>query len=400
MYEQVGLFEPVPRDELLGRIDALKTKMAASGVDFALLVQNVDRFYFTGTMQKGTAVVPLEGEPLLFIEKSVERARKETPLSITSVEGDREVGRILDGKGMLKGVAGLELDVLPVTLFEKIRKVIGVDRYTNIAPSIKEVRAVKSPFEVEQIRKSGEIMTRVFAKAPEIIREGLTEVEIDARLVAEGRAIGHQGFLRMRGINQEMMTITVTSGFTSAVSTCAELPIAGAGLTPAVPQGSTLKKVERGIPVLVDYGGGYNGYITDETRVFVGGEMEEAFKKPYETSRAIIDDVIANAKAGVDSTEVFGRALRIAQRAGMEDYFMGYREGKVSFIAHGLGLEINELPIITGTHRMILREGMVFALEPKFVLPGKGAIGVEVDLIVRENGSERVTKDSLDIVYF
>ena len=78
---------------------------------------------------------------------------------------------------------------------------------------------------------------------------------------------------------------------------------------------------------------------------------------------------------------------------------MGYGEGQVSFIGHGLGLEINELPVITARHGRILKEGMVFAFEPKFVIPGKGAIGLEVDLIVRPQGLERVTADSLDIVY-
>jgi Xaa-Pro aminopeptidase len=202
----------------------------------------------------------------------------------------------------------------------------------------------------------------------------------------------------MRGFNQEMMTLTVQAGYTGAITTLLDAPITGAGVTPAVPQGSSFKPVEQGIPVTIDYGGGYNGYITDETRSFVVGELKDVFRKPYEAARSIIEDVMTYGKAGIDCTDIFSRAHDIAKKAHLEDYFLGHGDGKVAFIGHGLGLEINELPIITARHSRILKEGMVFAFEPKFVLPHYGAIGIEVDFIVRANGLERVTANSIDIV--
>jgi Xaa-Pro aminopeptidase len=86
------------------------------------------------------------------------------------------------------------------------------------------------------------------------------------------------------------------------------------------------------------------------------------------------------------------------KKEGLEEYFLGHGDGKVVFIGHGLGLEINELPVITARHSRILQEGMVFAFEPKFVLPPYGAIGIEVDFIVRADCLERVTANSIDIV--
>ena len=77
---------------------------------------------------------------------------------------------------------------------------------------------------------------------------------------------------------------------------------------------------------------------------------------------------------------------------------MGFGEGQVSFIGHGLGLEINELPVITARHHTVLKEGMVFAFEPKFVFPGEGVIGIEVDFIVGEDGLHRVTSTPVDLV--
>jgi Xaa-Pro dipeptidase len=398
LLREVGAFDPVPRDDLLKRIDNLRRLMADAGIDFALLVQNVDCFYFSGTMQKGMLVVPLDQDPLIFVEKGTERALMETPLAITSVKNSKEIKKILSDKHILKGTAGLELDVVPVSTFDRLKRVIGFDRYADVSELVREVRTTKSPFELVQIHKSGEMLSHVFAKARDVVGEGKTELEIDAALVAEGRKIGHQGFLRMRGINQEMMTTTVQAGYTGAISTMLDGPITGVGVTPAIPQGSSFKKVERGIPVTIDYGGGYNGYITDETRSFVVGELQEVFRKPYETARSIIEDLMTYGKAGIDCTEIFSRAYGIAKKAGLEEYFLGYGDGKVAFIGHGVGLEINELPVITARHSRILQEGMVFAFEPKFVLPPYGAIGIEVDFIVRENSLERVTKNSIDIV--
>jgi Xaa-Pro aminopeptidase len=381
------------------RIGGLKRLMAEAGIDFAVIVENADKFYFTGTMQPGMLVVLAEEEPLLFVKKGTERARAETTLAITPVKDDREIGQILARRGISKGTAGFELDVVSVSFFERLKELIRFDRPRDITPAIKELRAIKSPFELEQIKKSGAMTSLVFAHAKEVVREGVSEIDIDAALVAVGRRAGHQGYLRMRGLNQEMTTITIQSGYTGTFATFVDGPIAGAGVTPAMPNGSSFKKVERGVPVTVDYGGGFNGYTTDETRVFVAGELQERFKKPYDAARTIIEETADFGREGVDCTEIFSRAHEIVKKAGLLDYFMGHGEGQVQFIGHGLGLEINELPIITARHRRILREGMVFAFEPKFVLPPYGAIGIEVDFIVKRDGLERVTNDSLDIVY-
>jgi Xaa-Pro aminopeptidase len=230
------------------------------------------------------------------------------------------------------------------------------------------------------------------------MKEGASEIEVDAELVAEGRRHGHQGFLRMRGFNLEMTTITVAAGDTGAVPSPSDVAVGGPGLTPAVPLGSSLKRIERDVPICLDYGGGYNGYITDETRMFVIGTLERTLRKSYELSREIIEDTAGYAREGVDATQLFERAAGRVKKAHLEDNYLGFGEGKTSFVGHGLGLEINELPVITAKHRTTLREGMVFAFEPKFVFPGVGATGIEVDFIVRKNGLERVTDIPLDLV--
>lgn len=399
MLQQIGAFDRVAKEELVGRIDGLKAKMTERGIDFTVIMQNVDMYYFTGTLQKGMLVIALDHDPLLFIEKSVTRAKLDTSLDVIPIGHDRDVKKTLAEKNILKGKGGMELDVVPVTVFERFKNIVGFGDFVDVSPLIREVRAVKSPFELEQVKKSGAIFFRVYERAKEVIREGVTEVEIDSLLVAEGRRHGHQGLLRMRGFNHEMMIMCVFAGYTSGIVSRGDVPISGVGVTPAYPQGSSFLKVERGMPVIVDYGGGYNGYITDESRVFTVGELQELFRKPYEVAREIVEDATSFGKAGVNATELFKRAHQVVKKAGLEEHFMGNGEGQVSFIGHGLGLEINELPFITARHSRVLEEGMVFAFEPKFVFPGVGAIGIEVGFIVRKDRLERVTDTPIDIVY-
>ena len=398
MLQQLGAFDPVSKEEVVKRIAGLETMMAQQGIDFAVIIQNVDMFYFTGTTQKGMLVVAPGYAPLLLIEKNLDRAALDSPLKITPIRQDKEVGEILLKNGILRGKGGMEFDVLPVNVFERFKRIIGWHDIVDVSPLIKELRAVKSPYELEQMKKSGAIAARVFKLAPEVIQEGVTELEIDAILNAEGRRHGHQGLLRMRGLNQEMMNICIFTGPASGISSYADVSIAGVGVTPAVALGSSFQKVESGVPVLVDYGGGYNGYITDETRVFVVGKLKQIFKKPYDVAREIVEDATGFGRAGVNATELFNRADRLVKKAGLEEHFMGNGKGQVSYVGHGLGLELNELPVITPRHSCILKEGMVFAFEPKFVFPGIGAIGIEVDFIVRKERLERILETSIDLI--
>ncbi|MDR2018750.1 MAG: Xaa-Pro peptidase family protein [Syntrophobacterales bacterium] len=398
MLKSLNVCDLTPREEVDARINLFREKMAAKGLSFAVILQNVDLFYFTGTIQKGVLVVSVDDGPFFFVEKSLVRAGIETPLEIIPIKKDKDVKDALLARGLLKGTGGMEFDVLPVAVYERWKTILGYDKFEDISSLIRDVRIVKSPFEITQIKKSGEIISKVFAKAADVVREGTREIDIAAALEAEGKIHGHQGFLRMRGLNQEMMNIYVTHGHSATYASGADVPISGVGVTHAIGQGPSINTVQRGIPLIIDYGSGYNGYITDETRVYAAGELKEIFFKAYEVAREIVEDATVFGKEGIDGTEIFIRAHEKAKKARLEDHFMGYGEGQVGFVGHGLGLEINELPVITPRHHITLKEGMVFAFEPKFIFPNEGAVGIEVDYIVRKDRLERVVDFPIDIV--
>lgn len=390
-------FEKPTKEELVQRIQKLQSKMLEKNITFSLFFQNVDIFYFTGTMQKSVLIIPAEGEILFFIQKSIERAKNETPFEFFEYKNDDEIIKILKDKNLIRGKCGLELDIIPAQIYMNWHRMLANTEIVNIYPIIREIRMIKSEYEIRQIKKSGKIVDYVFNKAREVIKEGLTELEIAGTLESEGRKKGHNGVLRMRGFNQEMDNITITQGVSGTITSYADAPILGTGLCPAVPHGASLKKIERFLPILVDYGACFNGYVTDETRPFVIDKLDDFFKKPYETAYEIIQNLIKIGKEDINAKDLFFSSLNIVKKYGLDEYFMGFGEGKVFFIGHGIGLEINEFPVITPKHDIILKEGMVFAFEPKFIFPGKGVIGIEVDFIVRKDHLERVTEGPFEI---
>jgi Xaa-Pro dipeptidase len=391
------IFEKVDKQELTKRIEKFQIKMQEKGIVASIIYQNVDIYYFTGTMQKSLLVIPSKGEIIFYIQKSIERAKRETPFEFEIHPGEQEIANILKKKGLAKGKVGMELDIIPASIFTNWQKLLDNTDFVNIYPIIRELRMIKSDYEIEQIKKAGTIVDHVFKKAKDIIKEGITELQLSASLEYEGRISGHNGVLRMRGFNQEMDNITVTNGISGTLTSYADAPILGAGLSPAVPHGSSLKRLEKYLPILIDYGACFNGYVTDETRPFVIERLDDFFKRPYETTLKIIYKTIEICREGVNAKDIFNSAYEIVKNANLEDFFMGYKEGKVSFIGHGIGLEINEFPVFTPKHDIILKDGMVFAFEPKFIFPSKGVIGIELDFIVRKDRLERVTNTPFEL---
>ena len=392
---QSSLTPPV---EIKARIHGLQRRMAEKGLALVLIIQNVDLFYFSGTLQKGYLFIPVEGEPCFFVQKNYERAIHETPLKCVRLESFRELPALVQDHQLNGNRVGMELDVIPVSLFYRIKTLFKNWEILDVSSEIKEVRSIKSDFEIEQIHRSGRIIDEVFTQARQYIREGVTEVMVDGILTSIGRSHGHQGFLRMRGLNQEMMNIHVLSGESGSTHSFCDTPLSGSGLSAAIAQGSSSRRILRDQPIVIDYGGGYNGYVTDETRTFVIGQLRDPLLKAYEVALDITGEMESSVRPGDSPMHIYERALEMAGKAGLGENFMGHGEGKVAFVGHGLGLEINEWPILGRGYRKPLQAGNVFAFEPKFIFPGEGAVGIELDYVVRENGVERITRFPKELV--
>jgi Xaa-Pro aminopeptidase len=241
------------------------------------------------------------------------------------------------------------------------------------------------------MRKAGEIGKKVYQQAKKILKKGMTEIEFGGLLEAVAKRYGHEGLLRVRSLNYEAYTWHVLSGVTGGIVSQSDSPMGGLGLSPAFPVGASLKKMRAHEPILVDFGTCFHGYQADETRMFSIGRMKQKFIDAYKVCKEIHDAVLEETRPEADCKAIFLKTLRMAEKLGYKDSYLGPPGLQTRFIGHGIGLELNELPFIAQGQHYPLEEGMTFAVEPKIVFPGEGSAGLENTVLVTKNGYEILT---------
>ncbi|UMZ74282.1 M24 family metallopeptidase [Natranaerofaba carboxydovora] len=396
--------EIVPKEELLDRTSRFQKLMRKQEIDIAIIVGSINLYYFTGSCQSGHLIIPAEGEPLYLVKKSFERAKEESMLdNIQKQESFKNIPDIIkelaSGKDLSNKIIGMELDILPAGLYFRYEKLFDKNKMIDISREISFVRAVKSSYEVGLICEAGEMHNKVFDRASELIKEGITEIELSAELEAVFRKQGHQGVVPMRGFNQQIFFGHLMSGENLTTPSFVDSPTGGSGLSAAYPQGAGWKTIKRNEPVMVDHAAVNKGYIADQTRIFCHGTLPEKLEKAYEVTKLITQEVQKTAESGVHWSLLYDLAFEIAEAEGFGEYFMGYKDEKAAFVGHGVGLELDELPVLASRFDKPLEEGMVFALEPKMFFPGEGVVGVENTFLVREDGLVPLTKYPDNIIY-
>jgi Xaa-Pro dipeptidase len=383
-----------PTSELEYRFRKLQQYMSEEGFDAVIIVQNADLFYFTGTIQNGNLYVPLEGEPLYMVRKDYMRARMESGLKeVAPFSSMKDIPTHLANYGYPQPKRiGMELDVLPVGFFERYRKVFPDGEFSDATPLIRNVRMIKTKYEINIMQDAAFQVDKVCLRAREIIREGMSDMELAAELEFTARKAGHQGLLRMRAFNAELFYAHVFSGSDSAVPAYMDTPLGGAGPSPAFGQGAGYRKIRRNEPIIVDFAGCLDGYMVDQTRVFAIGGLSDRLKQGYEDMLRVQERMVSMAEERATWGDIYDECITLAVDMGYVDSFMGNRGAQVSFIGHGIGIEIDEYPFLArGFNDMPLEPGMVFAFEPKVVFPGEGAVGIENTFYLSDQGLKQIT---------
>lgn len=386
-------YQRTPREEIQSRIARFQKSLQDSDIAGALISQNVDLFYFAGTIQRSFLFIPAEGEAVLAVHGNLERAQKESSLSqVVPLKKSQQLAQALsDFNYSIRGRIGLEMDVLPARYYLALRREHAEADFLDVSELVRKVRMVKSGYEISQIRKACEILNQVMLEAQRSIRPGMTELEVDALLGALARRLGHQGLLRMRGYNQEMFSAHVFCGKTATLSPTMNVPLGGLGTTPAIAQGASFNVITENEPLIIDFGVGINGYVTDMTRTFVIGKLSQKLQEAYSVAKEIKDFVEQWVTPGRSWSRLYREIIELVRQRGYQDYFMGYKGHQVAFVGHGIGLEIDEYPVIAPGFHEEFKENMVLAIEPKLVFPDVGAVGVEDDYLVTKAGMERLT---------
>jgi len=382
-----------PGLEQEARIVAFQKRLEKSRVDAALILQKADMFYYSGTVQQGWLYIPAEGKPLLMIFKDFDRAKAESGLEqIISLVSPKDIPSNLSEFGYrIPEILGLEMDVLSANQYILFQKVFSDSKLMDISLEIRLQRSVKSDYEIILMRESSRMADKVAAKVPHLIKEGLTEIEFAGMLEAYARSLGHQGLIRMRMWDSDLFYGHIMAGPGAAVPSSFASPTGGMGVNSSIAQGPGFNIIRRNEPVLVDYVFVLNGYTSDHTRIFSLGSLSDDILRAHDAMLEIQEMIKEKAIPGSLTGDLYDMMISIASARGYKDYFMGAGERRIRFAGHGIGLELDEFPFIAQGQTLPLEKGMIIALEPKVVMPGKGVVGIENTFLVTDKGFESLT---------
>lgn len=381
--------------ELKLRRDKIRALMAQQGIDAALITCNVNLIYTYGRVVSGYLYLPLNAPVRLFIKRPndiegehIHPIRK--PEQITGLL--KECGLPLPVKLMLEG------DELPFTEYNRLAACFPETEVVSCGTAlIRQARSIKTPIEIEMFRRSGIAHAKAYEQIPSVYQPGMTDRQLSVEIERLMRLEGCLGIFRVFGQSMEIFMGSLLAGDNAVVPSPYDFALGGKGLDPSLPGGVSGTLLQAGQCFMVDMGGNFYGYMGDMSRVFSIGKLPEQAYAAHQTCLEIQEEIVAMAKPGTVCEDMYNKAIEIVTKAGFADYFMGVDQ-KAKFIGHGIGLEINEMPVLAPRMKQELEPGMVFALEPKIVLPGIGPVGIENSWAVTTDGLEKLTLCKEEII--
>ncbi|MDN7025332.1 aminopeptidase P family protein [Methanoculleus sp. FWC-SCC1] len=385
----------VPRLELTGRLDRFRAGMDAEqpGWELAALFGKVNLFYFTGTMQDGVLLIPRSDEAVFWVRRSYERALDES--LFPEIRPMRSYRDAAAASGRCPDAVHLETELLPLAHLRRFQKHFPFTEAGSLDRTVARVREVKSAYELSLMEQAGRIHRRVLEeRAPALLREGMTELAFVTELYTVLIEEGHHGIVRFGMFDTEIAVGQIGFGESSIYPTAFDGPGGNYGMSPAVPLlGSRERLLKAGDLVFADIGCGVAGYHTDKTMTYMFGRSipDEAIEQ-HEVCVAIQDEMASLLRPGIAPSEIYDTIIE-GQSPEFLKGFMGFGDRQVKFLGHGVGLLVDETPVIARGFDEPLLEGMTIALEPKKGIAGVGMVGIENTFLVTPGGGRCITGD-------
>lgn len=381
--------------ELEKRRNRIRSAMSAKGIDAALITSNVNLIYTCGQVLSGYLYLPVKGESVLFVKRPND-IRAENPRFIRKPE---QIPGLLQQEDVkTPDRLMLEGDELSYQDYNRLAKCFPDSEILPCGTMVlQKVRSIKSDYELDIFRKSGAAHTRAYNIIPELYKPGMTDIEFSIGIEHVMRKEGMLGNIRIFGQSMEIFMGSVLTACNAAKPSPFDFALGGSGADPSLPVGANGTVLKEGHSVMVDIGGNFFGYMCDMTRVFSMGKLPKRAYLAHRACMNVQDAFMQHARPGAICEDLYYMAMDIIAKSGFSNFFMGMGQ-KAGFIGHGIGLELNEQPIIAPRVKTALEQGMVFALEPKIVLPNIGPLGIENSWIVTSDGIEKITLCPEDII--
>ena len=394
------IIKRTPENELQNRMEQFKIIMKKTYPEWeiAVIFSKINQYYFTGTMQDGMLIIPKDDEPTFWVRRSYERALNESLFkNIQPMNSYRDAAGSFDH---IPETIYLETEVVPLSLYHRFRKYFPFKNYKSLDKSIATVRAVKSEYELSLMRRAGKIHEHVLEDiVPGILKEGMSEAEFAAELFKVMIEEGHHGVTRFGMFDTEIVLGQIGFGESSIYPSYFNGPGGNYGMGPSVPLiGSRDRKLKRGDLVFIDAGCGYEGYNTDKTMTYM---FEKSLPKyALEIHSKCVDiqnEIVAMLKPGAIPSEIYNEIMNNLDTEFLQN-FMGYGDRRVNFLGHGIGLLIDEIPVIANGFNVPLKEGMALAIEPKKGIKNIGMVGIENTFLVTPKGGECITGNNPGLI--
>jgi Xaa-Pro aminopeptidase len=368
------------------------------GWNTAIILSKINQYYLTGTMQDGLLIIRRDGGRGYFVRRSYERALDESPFEpIYPMNSYRDAAASI---GADCGRTYIEKDIVTLALFERLKKYFNMADVGSLDRTILYVRSVKTPYELSCVEEAGRLHDILMLEVvPMLLREGMSETDLSVAILGVMYDYGFHGTTRFQMFQTDLGLGQIGFGTSSLYPTYFDGPGGHVGLSPIAPlMGDRERTLKRGEAVFIDIGFGIKGYNSDKSQAYIFGA------KPTEEAVRIQRQCIAVQKRvasllvpGARPSDIYRTVM-----GGLDDdfkrNFMGFGDRQVRFLGHGIGLHVDEPPVIAEGFDEPLEENMVFAVEPKKGLEGVGLIGVEDTYVVTKNGGRCLTGGGRDII--
>ncbi len=388
------MFKPEMLPELSHRWKAIQKEMTRKGADGCLLADNVNLFYVADRVYSGYFYLPKEGNPLFFVKRPIGLEGE----NVFYIRKPEQIAEILLQQGIaLPQALMLELDEMPYNDIVRLQFIFRPTETLNATTAVRSVRAIKSEYEIGQMRHSAQLHAACYAGVPKLYKPGMTDIDFSIEIERLFRQQGALGHFRVFGQSMELFMGSVIAGDNADNPSPYDFAMGGGGLHNSLPVSTNGSVMTPGATVMVDMGGTFSAYMSDMTRVFSIGRVSPLAYKAHQVALEIQSDIEAVAKPGVATCDLYNRAMELVKKHELIPYFMGHSQ-QAGFIGHGIGIQINEQPVLAPRSKDELKEGHIFALEPKFVIPKVGAVGIENSFVVHKTSIEKLTILNEEIV--
>ena len=390
----------VPKDELARRMARFAGEMDIMNADWELcaITGGMSMFYLTGTICDGILLIRRGAEPVLWARRSYERSVLESEIGdIRKMASFRDVA---NATSPLPETLYLDMAHATLEWYGMLSKYMLFANVVPVDSVMMKTRAVKSEYELERMRLAGCTIDRLLREAlPSLLSEGISEAELGADLFSLFVKNGCHGVGRFLMRNTDEILGHVAFGESPLYPSVFNGPSGIAGLCPAVPSlGSRDRLLSAGDLIYIDIGFGIDGYNIDKTLVYSyklpqSGYVNDAHLHCLEIERRAVSLLSAGAKPSDIFQEVAGSV-----REEFRHCFMGVPGRTVPFLGHGVGLYVDETPVIAKGFDSPLESGMTIAIEPKMGIEGVGMVGSENTYLVTDSGGVSLTGEPSEII--